>query len=65
MSALSSVVGTLVGFMTGAYILPMSLPQIVVDIMNVLPFTPAAMLVRGFMAEPALEVIGLPGGHFA
>ncbi|BAU96389.1 ABC transporter permease [Corynebacterium suranareeae] len=55
MSALSSLVGTLAGFLAGAYIPPIALPTTVVHVLNFLPFSPAAMLIRQVIAAPALE----------
>lgn len=60
MSGLATLVGTLAGFLAGAYIPPLALPETVVNVMNMLPFAPAAMLVRGPVAEPALESVGFP-----
>ncbi len=60
MSGLASLVGTLAGFLAGAYIPPLALPDAVVNVMNLLPFAPAAMLVRGPVAESALEGVGFP-----
>ena len=60
MSALASLVGTLAGFLAGAYIPPIALPEPVVSAMNLLPFAPAAMLVRGPLVEPALAAVGFP-----
>lgn len=60
MSGLASLVGTLAGFLAGAYIPPVALPSFVVNMMNLLPFAPAAMLVRGPVAEPALMDVGFP-----
>ncbi|ANE04319.1 ABC transporter permease [Corynebacterium crudilactis] len=60
MSALSSLVGTLAGFLAGAYIPPMALPAAVVEVLNFLPFAPAAMLIRQVVAAPALEEVPFP-----
>lgn len=60
MSGLATLVGTLAGFLAGAYIPPLALPGAVVNVMNILPFAPAAMLVRGPVAEPALVEVGFP-----
>lgn len=64
MSGLATLVGTLAGFLAGAYIPPLALPDAVVNVMNMLPFAPAAMLVRGPVAEPALEEVGFPADTF-
>lgn len=53
-SALSTVVGTLIGFLAGAYIPPGTLPTAVVNIMNSLPFAHSAMLFRGPMVGEAV-----------
>ncbi|GAB3590491.1 ABC-2 type transporter [Corynebacterium faecale] len=64
MSGLASLVGTLAGFLAGAYIPPLALPDMVINFMNIMPFAPAAMLVRGPVAEPALEGVGFPPEMF-
>jgi len=45
-TSLSTIVGTLIGFLAGGYIPPGALPDRVVEGLNVLPFAQAAMLVR-------------------
>ncbi|WP_080794223.1 ABC transporter permease [Corynebacterium pacaense] len=60
MSALSSLVGTLAGFLAGAYIPPIALPTMVVSVMNLFPFAPAAMLLRQSLVAPSLAEIGFP-----
>jgi multidrug/hemolysin transport system permease protein len=53
-AALSTIVGTIIGFFAGAYIPAGTLPQGVVTVMNALPFAQAAMLLRQpFTAEAA------------
>lgn len=44
--ALSAVVGTLAGFLAGAYIPPGALPTGAVSIMNMMPFAQSAVLIR-------------------
>lgn len=56
-SALSTVVGTLIGFLAGAYIPPGALPTAVVNIMNSLPFAQSAMLLRGpIVGDAAIQL---------
>jgi multidrug/hemolysin transport system permease protein len=51
-SALATIVGTLLGFIAGAYIPVGSLPQTVADVVNALPFGQAGVLLRHeFTAE--------------
>lgn len=45
-SALATIVGTAIGFIAGAYIPVGSLPDAVVSVINTLPFSQAAMLLR-------------------
>lgn len=58
-SAFSTIVGTLLGFLAGAYLPLGLLSPTMVNVLNVLPFSPAAMLLRGPLAGDALE--GLSG----
>lgn len=60
-SALSTVVGTIIGFLAGAYIPVGILPTGVVNIMNSLPFGHSAMLIRRPYTSGALE--SLTGGN--
>ncbi|MDR0417490.1 MAG: ABC transporter permease [Propionibacteriaceae bacterium] len=53
-TTLSTIIGTLVGFLTGSYIPTSMLPARVAEVLNVLPFTHAASLIRGQLAEPAM-----------
>ena len=64
MSALSSLVGTLAGFLSAAYIPPIALPEAVTNVLNFLPFTPAGMLIRQIVVAPALDAISLPPEAF-
>lgn len=64
MSALSSLVGTLAGFLSAAYIPPIALPEAVTNVLNFLPFTPAGMLIRQIVVPPALDAISLPPEAF-
>ncbi len=61
-AALSTIVGTLIGFLAGAYIPVGALPAGAVNVMNALPFAQSAMLVRQpFTAHPlALLTAGQP-----
>lgn len=56
-AALSTVVGTLVGFLAGAYLPLGLLPPTVVNMLNVLPFSHASMLIRRPLTEPAIEAL--------
>ncbi|NYI42838.1 ABC transporter permease [Demequina lutea] len=56
-AALSTVVGTLVGFLAGAYLPLGLLPPAVVNAINVLPFSQASMLIRIPLTEPAIEAV--------
>ena len=56
-SALSTVVGTIIGFLAGAYIPAGTLPSSVVEALNALPFAQAAMLIRQPTTAPALQAV--------
>lgn len=56
-TALSTVVGSLIGFFSGAYVPAGTLPSSVVDAINVLPFAQAAMLIRRPYTEQALVAL--------
>lgn len=56
-AALSTVVGTLIGFLAGAYIPVGALPDGVVKIINSLPFGQSAMLIRRPYSTEALDAI--------
>ncbi|KGM13423.1 ABC transporter permease [Cellulomonas bogoriensis] len=61
-AALSTVVGTVIGFLAGAYIPVGTLPSGVVNVLNALPFAHSAMLLRGpYMAEAMDAVTDGPG----
>ncbi|MFJ4037535.1 ABC transporter permease [Microbacterium sp. NPDC090007] len=60
-SALSTVVGTIIGFLAGAYIPVGTLPEGVVNVINGLPFAQAAMLIRQPMTAQAVDA--LAGGQ--
>ncbi|UCR88458.1 ABC transporter permease [Mycetocola spongiae] len=60
-SALSTIVGTVVGFLAGAYIPAGTLPSGVVNVMNALPFAQSAALMRQPLTANALE--DLADGH--
>ncbi|WP_246836233.1 ABC transporter permease [Nesterenkonia sp. NBAIMH1] len=60
-SALSTVVGTLIGFLAGAYIPVGALPEGVVHGMNALPFAQSAMLIRQPYTAGAVDA--LTGGQ--
>lgn len=54
-TAMSTIVGTLLGFLAGAY-LPLGLLSTEIgNVINALPFSPAAMLLREPLAGPALD----------
>ncbi len=61
-AAISTIVGTLVGFLAGAYIPIGQLPDAVGTGMNVLPFAQTAMLIRGPMTSKSFEAMvdGIP-----
>lgn len=54
-TAFSTIVGTLLGFLAGAYLPLGLLSHPMVSALNVLPFSPAAMLLREPLAGDALE----------
>jgi len=56
-AALSTIVGTLVGFLAGAYIPIGALPAGAVNVMNALPFAQSAMLVRQPFTEASLAAL--------
>jgi multidrug/hemolysin transport system permease protein len=56
-TALSTVVGSLIGFFSGAYVPAGTLPPSVADGINVLPFAHAAMLIRRPYTEQALTAL--------
>lgn len=56
-TAVSTIVGTLLGFLAGAY-LPLGLvSKSIGNVLNVLPFSPAAMLIRRPLTEESLAAI--------
>lgn len=60
-AALSTVVGTVAGFLAGAYIPAGTLPSGVVTVMNVLPFAQSAMLIRQPYTESAVKALAGSG----
>ena len=56
-SAFATVVGTIIGFIAGAYIPIGSLPPTVGDVINVLPFAQGAMLLRRQFSTDALATL--------
>lgn len=56
-AALSTVVGTIIGFLAGAYIPVGTLPDGIVSGMNALPFAQSAMLIREPMTAQALSAL--------
>lgn len=59
LSALSTVIGTALGFIAGAYIPVGSLPDAVASTINTLPFAQGAMLLRRqFTADPLDTLVG-------
>jgi multidrug/hemolysin transport system permease protein len=60
-SSLGTIVGTIIGFLAGAYIPLGTLPEGVSNVINALPFSQAAMLVRGPLTEATIE--RLAGGQ--
>ncbi|MEZ3157527.1 ABC transporter permease [Microbacterium sp. BWR-S6Y] len=56
-AALSTVVGTVIGFLAGAYIPVGTLPDAIVNGINALPFAQSAMLIREPMTAQALTAL--------
>lgn len=56
-AALSTIVGTIIGFFAGAYIPAGTLPAGVVNVMNALPFAQAAMLLRQPFTDEAAHAL--------
>ncbi|MEV7826342.1 ABC transporter permease [Microbacterium enclense] len=56
-AALSTVVGTIIGFLAGAYIPVGTLPDGIINGINALPFAQSAMLIRQPMTARALEAL--------
>lgn len=54
-SALSTIVGTVLGFLCGAYIPVGSLPEGVANVINTLPFAQSSMIVRQQFTDTALN----------
>ena len=54
-AALSTIVGTVLGFLCGAYIPVGSLPEGVANVINALPFGQSSMLIRQQFTETSLE----------
>ncbi|GIT78805.1 ABC transporter permease [Leifsonia sp. LS1] len=61
-AALSTVVGTIIGFLAGAYIPVGTLPSGVVTTLNALPFAQSAMLLRGPYTDQAIASLA-EGAH--
>jgi len=62
-AAFSTVTGTVLGFLAGAYIPPGVLPIAVVNVINTLPFAQSAMLLRQPFVDQALDQ--MTGGNAA
>lgn len=60
-SSLGTIVGTVIGFLAGAYIPLGTLPAGVTNVINALPFSQAAMLVRGPLTGESIN--RLAGGE--
>ncbi len=56
-AALSTVVGTIIGFLAGAYIPAGTLPDGVVRVLDALPFAQSAMLIRQPFTAQAVEAL--------
>lgn len=63
-AAVSTVVGTLAGFLAGAYIPAGTLPQGVVNVMNALPFAQSAMLIRQPYTATTVDALAGTGDEF-
>jgi multidrug/hemolysin transport system permease protein len=61
-TASSTIVGTVLGFLAGAYLPVGLLTTPVANVINVLPFSPAAMLLREPLVGPSLDALagGVP-----
>lgn len=64
-AALSTVVGTVIGFLAGAYIPVGTLPDAIVNGVNALPFAQSAMLIRTPMTAQALAALAGDEGQAA
>lgn len=66
-SAASTVIGTLIGFLTGIYVPMGSLPEAVQWVIKVFPISHAGVLIRSVMLERPMEVSfnGAPAGALA
>ncbi|WP_439563778.1 ABC transporter permease [Microcella sp.] len=56
-SALATVIGTLIGFLAGAFIAIGLFPAVVRDVVNALPFAQSAMLMRQQFTEESLRAL--------
>lgn len=56
-ASLSTIVGTIIGFLAGAYIPAGALPAGVVNVLNSLPFAQSAMLIRQPFTAQSLEAL--------
>lgn len=56
-AAFSTIVGTMIGFLAGAYIPSGALPAAVVNVMNALPFAQSAMLIRQPFTAQSLNAL--------
>ncbi|WP_068786989.1 ABC transporter permease [Paenibacillus phocaensis] len=63
-SAASTVIGTLIGFLTGIYVPMGSLPEAVQGVIRIFPISHAGVLIRSVMLEHPMEVSfnGAPAG---
>jgi multidrug/hemolysin transport system permease protein len=64
-AALSTVMGSVIGFLAGAYIPVGTLPEGIVNVMNALPFAQSAMLMRQPMTAQALDALAGSQGQAA
>ncbi len=62
-ASLSVILGTSIGFLAGVYVPVGSLPAGVANVINTLPFSQAASLVRKFFVQQSVD--GLANGHGA
>jgi multidrug/hemolysin transport system permease protein len=63
-TSLSTIVGTMIGFVTASYIPGTMLPEKVLDALNLLPFAQATSLIRRSLTSPALDHLSQGSGYW-